>query len=318
MTPTTTATAQSGRAGFAGFARDVGLVARFELAESVRSRLLLVMLLLFVGGGAVGAWGYTRVLGEIERKAAAALGAPASRPGATLSRLRDAQSYRDLLRFLVRDDDRAAYYAQLPPIVVFYGWAAFLFTPWLVLFTAAETIASEVASRAIRFSLLRTGRLAYALGKAGGQLIVLVAVTGACAVVFHLIAWTRLAGFEPGATALWLISYWPRIVLYNLPFLAFALAASMLAGSANLARTIAMGGAVVLAVVHALSGWSRLRRGPVGEAAADLLGYLTPFGHHDGLGYPPGGALASDLTVCLTLAVLYFAVGYAALARRDV
>ena len=36
------------------------LVARFELAESVRSRLLLVMVLLFVGGGALGAWGYTR------------------------------------------------------------------------------------------------------------------------------------------------------------------------------------------------------------------------------------------------------------------
>ena len=42
-----------------GFVRDVGLLARFELGESVRSRLLLVMVLLFVGGGALGAWGYT-------------------------------------------------------------------------------------------------------------------------------------------------------------------------------------------------------------------------------------------------------------------
>jgi ABC-type transport system involved in multi-copper enzyme maturation permease subunit len=299
--------------------RDVALVARFELAESVRSRLLLVMALLFVGAGALGAWGYTRLIGAIEEKAAAALSAPASeRPGATVGRLREAQTYRDFLRFFLRDDAKADYFSRLPPIVVFYGWAAFLFTPWLVLFTSAETIATEVASRAIRFSLLRTSRLSYALGKGLGQLLIVMGVTAVAALVFFVVAWTQLAAFEPGLTALWLLSYWPRVVLFNLPFLAWAMFASMVTASANLARIVSLGGVVLMSIVHGISNAGWLRRGPISESALDLVKYLTPFGHNQGLGYPPGGGLPSDVAVCLALTVIYFAAGYAVLARRDV
>lgn len=306
-------------AGRALLMRDVWLVARFELAEARRSRLLLVMVLLFVGAGALGAWGYTRLIGTIEEKAAVALSAPASdRPGATVGRLRDAQSYRDFLRFFLGDDAKATYFAGLPPIVVFYGWAAFLFTPWLLLFTSAETIATDVASRAIRFSLLRTSRLSYALGKAVGQLLILLGVTAAAAVVFFGVAWAGLSGFEPGLTALWLASYWPRVVLFNLPFLAWAMFASMVTASANLARIVSLGGVVLMSILYGLTEARWLRRGPISEAILDLLRYLTPFGHNQGLGYPPGGGLPSDLAVCLALTVLYFAAGYAVLARRDV
>lgn len=299
--------------------RDVALVARFELAEAVRSRLLLVMALLFVGAGALGAWGYARLIGAIEEKAAAALSAPATdKPGATVGRLREAQTYRDFLRFFLGDADKADYFARLPPIVVFYGWAAFLFTPWLLLLTSAETISSEVSSRAIRFSLLRTSRLSYALGKAAGQALILVGVTGLAAVVFFFVAWARLASFEPGLTAFWLLSYWPRVILYNLPFLAWALLASMVTASANLARIVSLGGMVLMAILYGLTGARWLRQGPVSEAILDLLRYLTPFGHNSGLGYPPGGGLPSDVAVCVALTVLYFAAGYAVLARRDV
>ena len=43
-----------------------------------------------------------------------------------------------MLKFFLGDEQKAAYYADLPPIVVFFGWAAFLFTPWLVLFTVGR------------------------------------------------------------------------------------------------------------------------------------------------------------------------------------
>jgi ABC-type transport system involved in multi-copper enzyme maturation permease subunit len=302
-----------------GFVRDVGLLARFELGESVRSRLLLVMVLLFVGGGALGAWGYTTVIAKIEEAAATALNAPAAaKPGATVARLRDSRHYRDMLKFFVGDEGKADYYADLPPIVVFFGWASFMFTPWLVLFTAAETIATEVSSRAIRYSLLRTGRLAYALGKAGGQLLVLIGVTGLCAVVFFLVAWAQLAAFEPGTTALWLLSYWPRVVIFNLPFLAWAMFASMVTSGANLARIVALGGAVAMAVVHGLAGLRSVQRSAVGAPIMDLVAYVSPFGRHEGLSYPPGGALPGDLLICLALTVLYFAAGFAVLRRRDV
>jgi ABC-type transport system involved in multi-copper enzyme maturation permease subunit len=301
------------------FVRDVALVARFELGEALRSRLLAVMLLLFVGSGALGAWGYSTAIEEAEQRAASVMGAPQSRSaGATVRRLRDTQSYRDVVRFFVRDAKKADYYATFPPIVVFYFFAAFIFTPWLILFTSAETIASEVASRGVRYSLLRTGRFAYALGKSLGQGAILVGVTGLCALVFYLIAWAKLAGFEAGATALGLLSYWPRVVVYTLPFLSWAMFASMATSSANFARIVSLGGGVVLAIAGGLAEVQSWRKGSVSSGALDLLSVLTPFGHADGFKYPAGGAFAADLAVCLVLTVLYFAAGFLILRRRDV
>ncbi|HEY0706392.1 MAG TPA: ABC transporter permease subunit, partial [Polyangia bacterium] len=301
------------------FARDVRIVARFELGEALRSRLLVVMVLLFVGAGALGAWAYSTMIQEAEVRAASALGAPASRrPGAAVKRLRDTEGYRDVIRVFVRDEKKADFYASHPPIVVFYFFTAFLFTPWLILFTSAETIASEVASRAVRYSLLRTGRLAYAIGKSLGQLAILTGVTGLGALVFYGIAWVRLDGFEPAATALGLLGYWPRVVIYTLPFLSWAMFASMATASANVARIVSLAGGVLLAIAGGLAAVDEWRKGPVASAALDLLGMLTPMGHADGFRYPPGGQLPRDLTVCLVLTVLYFAAGFAIFRRRDV
>jgi ABC-type transport system involved in multi-copper enzyme maturation permease subunit len=301
------------------FARDVALVARFELAESLRSRLLVVMVLLFVGAGALGAWTYSAFVEEAEQRAAQVLHAPTGgKPGAAVRRLRDSASYRDVLRFFVHDDKKADYFAAFPPIVVFYAFASFLFSPWLILFTSAETIASEVATRAIRYSLLRTGRLTYALGKALGQLLILIGVTGTAGLVFYIVAWLKLSGFEPGATALGLLGYWPRIVLYTLPFLSWALFASMATASANVARIISLGGAVVLAIACGVSIWAQQPQLSAGASALSLLGVITPFGHAEGFRYPLGGALPADLAICLLLTLLYFLAGFAILRRRDV
>jgi ABC-type transport system involved in multi-copper enzyme maturation permease subunit len=298
----------------------VALVARFELGESLRSRLLIVMILLFVGAGALGAWTYAAFVEQAEEKAAQVLDAPAprnGRPGGPLRRLRDSRSYRDVLRFFVRDEKKADYYASFPPIVVFYAFASFLFSPWLILFTSAESIASEVASRAIRYSLLRTSRLSYALGKALGQLAILIGVTGLAGLVFYLVAWIKLSGFEPAATALGLLGYWPRIVIYTLPFLSWALFASMATASANFARIISLGGAVLLAIASGVAAWAE-RQGSASAGALTLLGVITPFGHAEGLRYPQGGALPADLAICLMLTVLYFSGGFLILRRRDV
>lgn len=313
------AVVSAGSRGPSGAVRDVLLVGRFELAEAVRSRLLVVMVLLFVGAGAVGAWGYSALIDQAEHRAAEVLGAPQSRrPGAAVRRLRDTRSYRDIVRVFVHDEKKADYFASFPPIVVFYAFASFIFTPWLILFTSSETIASEVASRQIRYSLLRTTRLRYALGKALGQLLILVGVTALAAIVFFVVAWLRLSGFEAGATAAGLLSYWPRIVLYTVPFLGFSLFASMVTSSANLARMVALGGAILLAIASGLAAQEQWKETAVAAGALDLLGFVTPFGHAEGLRYPQGGAFVPDLATCLALGVLYFAAGFLGLARRDV
>ena len=293
-------------------------MARFELAESVRSRLIIVMVLLFVGAGTLGAWGYTEILGKIEENAARALGAPTTRrPGAVVRRLRDSASYRDMLRFFIRDDGKADYFARQPPMVVFFGWTALTFLPWLVLFTSAESIAGDVSSRAIRYSVLRTGRLPFALGKALGQLVLVLAVTVASALSFFIVGWTSIAGFEAMDTAAGLLAWLPRVFIYLLPFLAWAMCASMLTASANLARIVSLGGAVALAILGAWAGAKRLVAGPIAAPLYDLALYLTPFPHNEGLTYPPGGALMGDLAVCLALTTVYFSIGFVVLRRRD-
>jgi ABC-type transport system involved in multi-copper enzyme maturation permease subunit len=301
------------------FARDVGLVARYELAEAARSKLLIVIALLFVAAGGLAAWSFTELVSTVEENAARLTGAPtARRPGATMRRLRDSGSYQSMLRQFFRDEHKADYFAAIPPIVSFFAWFAFNLTPFLVLLGSAETIATEVSSRSIRYSVLRTGRLEFAVGKSLGQALIIVAVTAIMALVCYLVAWASLAGFEHGATIAGMLSYWPRVLLYTLPFLGWAMFASMVTRSANLARVLSLGGGVALAIVAGLANhpppWLR---GDSLASVRDLFANLTPFGHYEGLVYPPGGAFASDLAVCLALAALYFAAGFVLLRRRD-
>jgi ABC-type transport system involved in multi-copper enzyme maturation permease subunit len=305
--------------GARAFARDVGLVARYELAEAARSRLLIVIVLLFVAAGGLAAWSFTELVSTVEENAAKLTGAPtAGRPGATMRRWRDSGSYQDLLRRIMPNQEKADYFAAIPPIVAFFAWFAFTITPFLVLLGSAETIASEVATRSIRYSVLRTGRLEFALGKCLGQALIVAGVTAAMALVCYLVAWASLAGFEHGATVVGMISYWPRVLLYALPFLGWAMFASMVTRSANLARVLSLGGGVGLAMIGGLANHPpRWLRGDALAPVRDLFASLTPFGHYDGLSYPPGGAFGSDVAVCLALGALYFAGGFMLLRRRD-
>ena len=257
------------------FVRDVALVGRFEMAEALRSRLLIVMVLLFVGAGGLGAYAFTELLGRVEANAAQVTGAPvAAKPGAMVRGLRNVHGYRDLLRTFLGSDEKADYFAAIPPIVVFFGWASFAFTPWLVLFTSAETIATEVASRSIRYSVLRTGRLEFALGKMLGQALILAGVTVLSALTFFGVAWASLAGFESGATALGLLSYLPRVFIYTLPFLGWAMLSSMLTSQRERGP-------------HLVAG----RRGGVGDPgrAGEASAALVAVGVGSGCGSRSGG-----------------------------
>jgi ABC-type transport system involved in multi-copper enzyme maturation permease subunit len=301
------------------FARDVFLVARYELSEALRTRLLLVMLVLFVVGGALGAWGFTKFVEGMEAQTSRMLGLPrGERPGETLRMLQKTPFYRGILRAAVSDPKKADYLATLPPIVVFFGWASMMFLPWLVLFTSADTIATEVSSRAIRYAALRTTRLAYALGKALGQAAIVLGVTLLSGGAFFAVAWVTLSAFDLAATIAGILLLVPRVFAYALPFLAFALFASMATSSANLARILALIGTVGLAVLAGLCGEnSPLRTGSAAGVLLDVLSFATPFGHASGFSYPFDARFAIDLATCLGLAVAYFAAGYAILRRRD-
>jgi ABC-type transport system involved in multi-copper enzyme maturation permease subunit len=108
------------------------------------------------------------------------------------------------------------------------------------------------------------------------------------------------------------------VVVYTLPFLAWAMFASMATASANVARIVSLGGGVLLAIAGGLADETSWRKGAISSAALDLLGTITPFGHAEGFKYPAGGTFYGDLSICLVLTVLYFAAGFVVLRRRDV
>jgi hypothetical protein len=79
-----------------------------------------------------------------------------------------------------------------------------------------------------------------------------------------------------------------------------------------------MGGAMVLYILHGVATSVIWRgRGATTDGILDLATWLTPFGHRDGFFYPAGGALVTDLALCLALTVIYFAAGFSVLRRRD-
>jgi len=297
--------------------RDLMLIARFELGEALRTRMLLVMLLLFIGGGALGAWGFSKVVGEFEKRTASMLKTEAgAKPGQSLELLRETPIFRSFVRAAVDDDEQADYIMRLPPIVLFYGWASFTFLPWLILFTSSDTISTEVASRTIRYTALRTSRLAYALGKATGQAIIILGVTVLCALTFFFVAWANFARFDVAATALGLVLFVPRVFALSLPFLGLAMFASMATANGNTSRLVAYGSAILLSIVAGLSGWLR-DGGSTGAIAADLAGYFTPFGRSQNFIFPFGSDFWVSLIITIGLAILYFTAGYALLRRRD-
>ena len=96
---------------------DALLVARHEFAEAVRTRRLIVMLFLFVGGGALGAWGFTRFVGRFEAEAARVMATKTGdRPGHTIEVLRNAPIYRTMIKAAVGSEKKAEYLVGLPPM----------------------------------------------------------------------------------------------------------------------------------------------------------------------------------------------------------
>ena len=146
-------------------------------------------------------------------------------------------------------------------------------------------------------------------------------MTVLAAVAFYVVGWASMDGFEPGAAASGLLSYLPRVLL--LPVAVPGLGDVRLdghrqrePGADRVAGRERWGWpSCTASAAEPPGGRRRTRRRPrCGSSSA----YLTPFGHNDGLSYPPGGELLGDVAVCLALAVVYFALGFMVLRRRDV
>jgi ABC-type transport system involved in multi-copper enzyme maturation permease subunit len=297
--------------------RDIAVVAGYELGEALRSRRVLILTLLFVGGAVAGTLVFVELLESLEATLAEALAvAEPGKPGAVTAALMQSPEFLRMLGRLVRDDALASELAGLPPLALFYGWLGLTFLPVLIMLSSAETISSELASGSVRFSLLRTDRLSFSLGKLAGQTLLLAVGIACGALAVWVTGYLSLGSFEAGRSALWLGFLSIRIGFYAFAHVGLAVGLSHLTRSVPLSRALALGSLFVLGALWGVGRYSDVVREHA-PGLADALLTLVPRSHMLELWQPALSDRLPALLMLVALGVVYFALGYGYRARRD-
>lgn len=297
--------------------RDALVVARFDLAASLRSRKALVLLGLYLAGSVAASAGFVELLEAIEKTAADTLQvASTGRPGTMTASVMESEQLLQVVQELVGDEDLARELLAIPPLALFQGWLALTFVPVLVTLTSSEAIASEVGSGAARFALVRTTRGAWAAGKLLGQAALMAAglLLGAAGCWVVGAGWT--AGFEPIDNAWWMLRLSLRACLVGFAWLGIVLGAGQLTRSANKARALGLLSLVGVAGLRLLLAHAEPVRQKA-PALADSLLPLFPGSHVLDLWQPALLDRLPAMAMLLALGGAAFTLGHLVFARRD-
>lgn len=295
---------------------DAWVVARFDLGESLRSRKVLVFLVLYVAGAVAATILFTEVLQKVEEELAEQLlVARTGTPGSLTEALMEQPEVHGVLARLVRDDALAQALLSIPPIALLYHWVAISFAPIFVVMTSSDAISGEVASGSVRFALFRTDRATWAAGKLLGQCALLAVGLALGAAGAWITGWIQLASFEPADTALWLGRYAGSAFVFSFAHLGLALGASQLTRSVPWSRALGL-----LALVGVFAGHGWLGRDAVQAdwpVLASTLRQVFPAAHRLDLWRPALADTVPALVMLGALGLTYFTLGYLRFARRD-
>ncbi len=291
------------------------VIARHELIDSIRSRRVLVLMLLYVVGAALATLVFVNVLQKIERQLVESLGlsAPAG-AGSVTATLWRSDAFKHMLTNLAGDRALAEHLLSIPPLGLFHGWLAFAFGPALVMLTASTRISEEIHIGSVRYVLYRVPRATWCLGKfvgQAGQMAVALLAGGAGA---WLVGWVRMESFDAAGTAVAMLVFSAKAWVYLLAWLGLAFAVSQACGVPNLALALGFVSLLVLSVLTRVSehfagdGWRR---------AWDVAHVLTPGAHRMGLWWGDAGHMVPAAAFLLTLSAMFLLLGHLRFARRD-
>lgn len=296
--------------------RDALVVAEQELAESLRSRKAIVLLLLYLASATAMCALFVELLQEFEGVLADQLSVSRTgRPGVMTRQLMESEEVQRVLAGLIGDAELAAELVLIPPMALFYGWLSLTFVPPLVALTSGDVISAELASGAARFAFFRTDRTAWAVGKLLGQAVLTGIGIALGAVGALFVGWSGLLSFEPGPNAVWLVRLGFRAWIHGIAWLGIVMGVGQLSRSVPRSRGLALGSLILVAVLSAALGsdWVT-ERAPV---LAETLALLLPGTHELDLWRPdPVRRLAAAVTL-LALGGGAFALGHQRLLRVD-
>lgn len=285
-----------------GFARDVALIAGFDLRESLRTRRALVLVLLYMLIASAASGIYVQVVRTI-RDSVATLAPEGG--AAELAMVQD-EGYRQVLLFFSGGDAALAnHLATYPAMVLIFAWVSLAFLPWFIALTSYDLIAGDLHLRTIRYAALRTSRGAYVLGKVLGQAALVAGVAGLGMLPVLVIGAIYLPGFDAVATVLALLSTWPITVVCALGFLGVVAFASQLCRGPGAARAVAVGLLFLVWIFSLLPG------------NAEYLGLLSPWHWKPGLFHPAIAERSVAIAACLGLSAGYTALGFLRFRSRD-
>ncbi|MBA4386704.1 MAG: hypothetical protein C0404_01915 [Verrucomicrobia bacterium] len=298
-----------------GFIRQVLVVARHELADSIRSRRVVVFLILYIAGAMLACNLFITVIHKLERQISSVMLLPESRtPGAVVDTVWKSKIFQDMVVSMAGDRKIAQEFFNVPVIALFYAWLAFIFTPPLVMLSASGRISEEVSTGSARFALTRTSRGSWCLGKFFGQALEALIPILLSAIGAWCVARFRLPTMDgPEAMRMMIIYSW-KVWIYSLPYIGLALGISQTTRSQYLAMTLGFTAWIVLAILSAIAAYF------VGDGINQvwqLVQLLIPMDHMLGLWRTSVSHSCTAALFLVALAFAYMSAGYAFLSRKD-
>lgn len=295
-------------------ARDAALVARFEVLRAFRTWRAVALLCLYGIAYAGAAYVFVMIIFLMEKSVAEGLGiATMDVPGAMLGDLVKTDMFRDVVLGVTGNENLVDELVQTPPLALFAMWFGLLLGPFFASSAAAECISIDMGSRALRYELLRTGRLELLLGRFGGQLFLTLCASVAAVLTTWGVGMVAMVGNPPVGLAISLTAFTFKAWMFSVPFVAIGVTASALTTSPAWARVLAIGATTGTWFAFFLARY--LEGGPA-SVVADVMLQLLPQGWMQGLWEPGFGWLPSAL-VCVTLGMLVVTLGYARFQGRD-
>ncbi len=296
------------------FMRHVWVVLRYELADSVRSRRVVILLLLYLAGAMLACNGFIGAIQKLESQLSETLSLPpASTPGAVTDALWRSKAFRGMVTGLVGDREVALEILSVPPMAVIYGWLAFMFTPVLVVLSASGRIADEVSSGSVRYVLTRTSRLSWCLGKFMGQACEVMLALMLSAICTWCVTRFRMSGSNDMELARWIVLYGWKAWVYSLAFIGLALGVSQIFKSPYHAMGLSLALIIIMGILSLLS------RHFVGEGwrqAWQITDYIFPMKHRMNLWRLQPAYVFSSVLYLVALSQAYLFLGYSVFSKR--
>ncbi len=295
--------------------RNTWTVALHELADSIRSRRAIVLLILYVLGAVAATLLFVKALHEIENQLEKAVGvAEAQRVGGTTSALWKNRQFKEMLTHFVGSSDAATRLLSFTPLALFYGWLSFTFTPLLVMLMSSSRISEEIWSGSVRFVMFRTSRLSWCAGKFAGQALQLLVALLLSALAAWVTGWCRMAFFAPLPNALDLLLFALKAWVYGIAFLGLATGISQAVASPNVATALGFVAMVAVGILSSVAGWVTMQPW---RTILDTVDMLLPGGHQMDLWLTDVPHALPGTLFVLCLGAAYALAGYVSFSRRN-